>query len=196
MKALLKALKSDRSGTSAMEFALVIPVVLSLIAGTFEFAMITFRTSILEGGLREAARFGTTGADVAGITREEAIINIVNDHSAGLFTVTATDLTPLVYPDFDKIGQAEPYTDTDGSGSYDAGEPYDDVNCNSNWDSDMGLSGAGGGGEVVLYTVDLEIDSITGLIDPMITNGAGKIPISASIAIRNEPFPGGTTVCP
>lgn len=196
MVQIIRKLKLEQSGTAALEFALVIPVVIALLVGTFEFAMIAFRTSLLEGGLREAARFGTTGSDLAGFaTREEAIIAIVNEHSAGLFTVTPLELSTLVYPDFDKIGQAEPYTDSDGNLQYDAGEPFTDVNCNAVWDSDMGLAGAGGGDEVVLYTIDLEIESITGLINHLITDN-GKIPLTATTAIRNEPFPGGTTVCP
>ena len=192
----IKKIVRDSQGTTALEFALVSPIVILLIVGTMEFAMIGFRTTILEGGLREAARFGTTGASMTGTAnREEAIINIVNDHANGLFTVTASDLSTLVYPDFSQIGESETYTDADASGDWNAPEEYTDVNCNGQYDEDMGLTGAGGGSEVVLYTVSMEVDSLTGLIDHLITDD-GKIPLSATIAIRNEPFPGGTTVCP
>ena len=196
MLRLFKKVGGDRQGTSALEFALVSPIVILLIVGTMEFAMIGFRTTILEGGLREAARFGTTGATMPGTAdREEAIINIVNDHANGLFTVTTAELSTLVYPDFSQVGEPEPYTDEDASGDWNDPEPYTDVNCNDQYDEDIGLAGAGGGSEVVLYTVDLEVDSLTGLIDHFITD-SGKIPLSATIAIRNEPFPGGVTVCP
>ena len=192
----IKKIVRDSHGTTALEFALVSPIVILLIVGTMEFAMIGFRTTILEGGLREAARFGTTGASMTGTAnREEAIINIVNDHANGLFTVTASDLSTLVYPDFSQIGESEPYTDADASGDWNEPEEYTDVNCNGQYDEDMGLTGAGGGSEVVLYTVSMDVDSLTGLIDHLITDD-GKIPLSATIAIRNEPFPGGTTVCP
>ena len=192
----IKTLVKDRFGTAALEFALVVPVVIALLAGTVEFAMVGFRISLLEGGLREAARFGTTGSTVEETeTREETIINMVNLHSAGLFTVTPEQLSTLVYPDFDKIGQSEPFTDTNGNDAYDTGEPFTDVNCNTEWDVDMGLAGSGGGEEVVLYTVNVEVDSMTGLFDSLITDD-GKISLSATIAIRNEPFPGGVTVCP
>ncbi len=196
MGRFLNRILRDRQGTSALEFALVSPVVILLIVGTMEFAMIGFRTTILEGGLREAARFGTTGATMPGTAdREAAIIAIVNDHANVLFSVTDAELSTLVYPDFSQIGEPEPYTDEDASGDWNDPEPYTDVNCNGEYDEDIGLAGAGGGSEVVLYTVDLEVDSLTGLIDHLIAE-SGKIPLSATIAIRNEPFPGGTTVCP
>ena len=44
-------------GVSAIEFAFVAPVLLLFIVGTMELGMILFADSLLEGGLREAARF-------------------------------------------------------------------------------------------------------------------------------------------
>lgn len=194
MKRLRSRFFAAQDGTSMVEFALAFPLILSLAAGTIEFAMVSVSTSLLEAGLREASRYGITGLDEASGTRETRIMEIVNEHSAGLFTVSATDVSSKVYQDFSNVGDPEPFTDIDGNGTYDAGEPYTDVNCNGSWDSDMGVAGAGAGNEVVLYTVTHDIDTLTGLLDWIIAPN-GKVRLQASVAVRNEPFPGGVGVC-
>ena len=195
MRERFKRLAQCQAGTAAMEFAFAIPVVIMLVTGTIEFALISVSTALLEGGLREAARYGITGMNASDGTREATIVQTVNDHAAGLFTITTSDIETLVYQDFSDIGEAEPYTDSNGNNEYDFGEPFTDVNCNSQWDQDMGATGVGAGDEVVLYTVNLTHNTITGFIDPLIAPD-GTVAIEASVAVRNEPFPGGPAVCP
>lgn len=196
MKHFLKKLQRDRSGSTALEFAIVIPFFLVLTISVVEFSLLGFATVLVEGGLREAARYGITGLHPNSGTREQRIAEILNEHAAGFFNVSADDIQTLVYPNFSDIGKNEPYTDEDGNNQYDVGEPYTDINCNGQWDADMGLAGAGGGDEVVLYTVRERYVSITGVIDPLITTSDGSdYEIEASIAVRNEPFPGGATLC-
>ena len=190
----LRQLAACRRGTAALEFAFALPIVLMLITGVLEFALLSFSTTLLEGGLRQAARFGITGLNINDGSREAKIVEIVNDHAAGLFTITASDIETLVYKNFSDVGEPEPYTDKNGNKAYDAGEPYTDVNCNNKWDPDMGAVGKGSGNEVVLYTVRHEHETITGFLDPLIAKD-GKISLQASVAVRNEPFQGGSTVC-
>ncbi len=195
MRKCLRDLAGGQAGTAALEFAFAVPVVLMLVTGTIEFALLSFSTALLEGGLREAARFGITGLNANDGSREARIVELVNEHAAGLFTITTDDIETRVYQDFTDIGEPEPYTDTNGNGEYDTGEPYTDVNCNGKWDPDMGAAGAGAGDEVVLYTVTHEHNTVTGFIDPLIASD-GSISLQASVAVRNEPFPGGPAVCP
>ena len=194
MRNPFKKLARCQSGTAALEFAFALPVVLLLLTGILEFAILNFATSLLEGGLREAARFGITGMNADDGSREARIVEIVNDHSAGLFTIEADDIETLVYQNFADVGEPEPYTDTNGNSEYDAGEPFTDVNCNSQWDPDMGAVGKGRGNEVVLYTIRHDHNTLTGFLDPLIATD-GKISLQASVAVRNEPFQGGTTAC-
>ena len=168
MRIHLKNFATCRRGTAALEFAFAVPVVLMLVTGTLEFALLGFSTTLLEGGLREASRYGITGLDASVGSREARIVEIVNEHAAGLFTITADDIETLVYQDFTDIGQPEPYTDSNGNGEYDFGEPYTDVNCNDQWDADRGAAGVGAGDEVVLYTVRRDHNTITGFLDPLI----------------------------
>jgi len=186
----MKRLRRNRKGSAVTEFAIAAPVVIMATVGIIEFSMILFVSSLLEGGLREASRFGLTGFQPNGLTREERILKIVEDHTHGLVDGTAANLSTLVYPSFDSIGQPEPFTDENSNGTFDAGEPYMDINGNNQWDPDMGAAGLGGPEDIVLYTIDYDWPLMTGMLNGFIGNN-GKIELRASVVVRNEPY--GTT---
>lgn len=100
MRTHLKQLAACQSGTAILEFAFALPVVLLLVTGIMEFALVNFATSLLEGGLREAARYGITGLNATDGSREARIVEIVNEHAAGLFTITSDNVETLEYQDF------------------------------------------------------------------------------------------------
>jgi Flp pilus assembly pilin Flp len=185
---------SDENAGAMVEFSICALAIVFLMVGAIEFALLNFSATLLEGGMREAARYGITGQDEGDSARTERILEIVNEHSAGLFTVTAPELQTLVYRNFSDIGQSEPFTDTNANGSFDPGEPYTDRNCNGQWDADMGVAGAGGGGEVVLYRISHDLETITGILDPLIAPD-GTFTIQSSVAVRNEPFREGGSIC-
>lgn len=185
----LRRLALGREGASAIEFAFVVPVLILLVVGAIEVATIAHASTLLNGGLREASRFGMTGLKPATGTREARIAEIINQHGAGIIKVGEANITSHVYPNFTSIGQPEPYVDANSNGVYDIGEPFTDVNCTAVWDPDMGLAGPGAGGEVVLYRVDFNLPLRTGLLAAVIGE-AGKVPLSATVALRNEPFKG------
>ena len=187
---------ADRDGAGVLEFAIVIPVLIFFVVGIMEVCALLFAESLLEGGVREAARYGITGAlpNADETTREQEVVNIVNEHGIGFVVVAQENVETLVYPNFEAIGQPEPYSDLNGNGTYNAGEPFTDMNCNGSWDNDMGFSGLGVGGEIVLYRVEHDYSMLTGLLDFAFTDGA--IPISASVAVRNDPYGGDPTCIP
>lgn len=175
-------------GVTAIEFAFAMPIVAVALIGLIEFAMIMFVTTLMEGGLREAARFGITGFAPAGVSREQRILDILADRTLGLVDVNQAEITTLIYPAFDDIGKPEPYTDDSlANGSYDAGEAFVDINGNGQWDADMAAAGAGGPGDIVVYRITYDWEMLTGLLDNFIGQG-GAIRLTASIAVQNEPF--------
>lgn len=190
----LGRLRRRSDGSTMVEFAFVAPVLFLLLFGAMEVGMIFFATSLLEGGLRESARFGLTGALPPSGTREDHIVEMVNQNGAGVVQIDASNIITLVYPNFTSVGEPEPYTDTDGNGTHDAGEPFTDINCNSQWDPDMGKSGLGHGGEVVQYRVSFDLPLLTGLLNPLLGEG-GKFPLNSTIVVRNEPFDDGDPAC-
>ena len=58
----------------------------------------------------------------------------------------------------------------------------------------LGSAGAGSGGDVVLYRVDYEWPLLVGMMAPVFGND-GKVPLSASVAVRNEPYSESTPTC-
>ena len=144
-------------GLTAMEFGLAAPVVFMTVAGLFELALVMFVSTLPEGALREASRFSITGFIPPGQTREERILEILEDHTIGLIDMDAATVDYKVYPTFDDIGKPEPFTDNaPANGTYDAGEAFQDINGNGQWDSDMGAAGLGGPGDIVLYTIEYD----------------------------------------
>lgn len=186
-------------GTAAVEFAFIASILALLVIGTMEVARILFASSVLEGGLREAARFGITGQELDQSARKALVVQIVRAHGAGVVNVTDSNVTAQSYDNFSAIGQPEPFVDSDDggpldNGTYDVGEAFTDVNCNGNWDSDQGKAGLGAGNEVVLYSVSYDLPLMTGMLSPLLGQN-GKFRLGANVAVRNEPFSGATPGC-
>jgi Flp pilus assembly protein TadG len=184
---ILRRLAGDRHGIAALEFALAAPVVTMSVAGLMELSMVMFVNSLMEGGLRDASRYGITGYVPPGTTRDQHIKKILGDATIGLIDMTAADITTTVYPSFEDVGKPEPFTDTNANGAYDSGEAYTDVNGNGQWDSDMGKAGLGGPGAIVVYQISADWSLLTPLMVPFMGTD-GKMRLSASVAVRNEPY--------
>jgi len=176
-------------GISAVEFAIMAPVLILTVIGTMEVAMALIVSSLIEGGLRDAARYGITGFVEQGKTREQQITDIIGKATIGLVDMGSVEIKTLVYPSFADIGKPEPYTDTNANGQYDAGEPYTDINGNGQWDADMGAAGLGGPGDIVLYKVSYALSLMTPFMTVVMGGNDGVIGLNATIAVRNEPYP-------
>lgn len=186
--ARLRYLAWDRDGSAALEFAYAFPIIAMVVVGLLELMMIMFVSALMEGGLRDASRFAITGAMPAGVSREQAIVDIVNDRTLGLLDLTTDDVSLRVYEAFTQVGMPEPLTfDANGNGSFDPGDTYSDVNGNGQWDADMAAAGAGGSGDVVVYNLAVDWPLLTPMLAPFIGQN-GLIRLGASIAVRNEPY--------
>ena len=107
----------NEKGTAALELGFVAIPLVALTMGIIEFSMVFFINSSLELGVIQASRYAVTGATTPGISREEKVLEILNDYAYGLVTIQPADLTTLIYPNFESVGAPEPYVDTDASGS-------------------------------------------------------------------------------
>jgi len=184
----IRRVARDRRGSSAVEFALVAPVLFLTMVGTMEVGTILFVDHLVEGAVRDASRFGITGLGATETERIQTVRNIIDNRTLGLVDVDNAEINTLIYNDFQSIGEPEPYTDNSpANGAYDVGEAYDDVNGNGVWDNDQGAVGAGDSDEIVLYRIRYDLDLLTGMLDHVIGQD-GVISMEASIAVRNEPF--------
>lgn len=192
---LFKRFFRSTRGATAIEFVLGAPIAIFAVIGLIEMSMLIFVNTLVEGGLREASRFGITGAVPAGKTRAEAIRDVLKENTIGLIDLDAATITEKTYSSFSEIGLPEPFGDTNDNDVCDAGETYTDVNGNATWDTDMGVSGVGGPGDVVLYTISFEWNLLTPVVNHVFGQD-GKVPMTASVAVRNEPWAAPTTTTP
>ena len=172
-------------GKAIVEFAFVAPIFLGITLSIFEFSGIMFVQTLLEGGAREASRYGLTGQMPDSISREAMILQIVDENSFGIIDINDVEMTTLVYENFADVGQPEPFTDENGNEAYDEGEPFTDVNGNGSWDDDMGAADLGGPGDVVVYEMSYDWPIMIPLFQPFFGD---HVTLQANIAVRNEPF--------
>ena len=178
-----RRLKQEK-GASTIEFALVATVFLTFVMGIIEFSIVLFTGALLEQAVLEVSRFGITGADEEGKSREELIIEIVQEKTLGFIKIEDVEIETKIYPTFDDVGKPEPFTDTNENGAYDPGEPFEDVNNSGTWEPDMGSAGLGESDDIVLYNLTYTAGSLSGFLDPLI----GDITHSSTVAVKNEPF--------
>jgi Flp pilus assembly pilin Flp len=185
-KNFLSKVRGNNDGTAAIEFAFTAPLLILTIVAIMEFSMILFLNASLEGSLRDAARFGSTGYTPTGVNREDVIIEKIQSATLGLVPIDTDRVTALAYSDFSEVGQPEPYIDNNpANGSYDVGEDYTDINGNGQWDADLGTPGLGGACDVVVYRIQTEWGLLLGLLASAIGN---PVNLEASTAVRNEPY--------
>lgn len=183
----LREFLTRNDGAALVEFAFAGPIIITMLMGIIEVSMVIFMNLMVESGIRDAARFGLTGAEVAGYTREEYIVELVNERTMGLLNLTAANVDVRVYDSFADIAESEPYVDANTNGSYDLGEIFNDSNGNGVWDGDPGIPGAGASDEIVLYRVSANWAILTSYLADLLGDN-GLFTITASIAVRNEPW--------
>lgn len=176
------------AGQAIVEFAFVAPVLLGLLCGVFEFSGILFAQTLLEGGARQASRYGITGTSTAGVSREDMILQIIGENAYGVIDTDEIDMETLVYESFADVGQPEPFTDANSNGVFDEGEEFEDINGNSQWDEDMGQAGLGGPGDIVVYRLRYDWTIMIPVFHPFFGDAIG---LDANVAVRNEPFGSG-----
>lgn len=183
----LKRVAADEQGLAITEFALIAPVFLMLLMGVLDVGHTLYMQSVLQGVIQKAARDSTleTGTDAA----QQAILNAAVTRSVQSLAKNATVVFSRRYfKDFTKASQAahENFTDTNGNGVCDAGEPYQDNNNNSVWDKDGGDGGQGGAKDTVVYTAQVSyprvfpLNKLIGLSD--------TTTIQAVTVLPNQPY--------
>lgn len=192
----LRRLLRQRQGAAAVEFAMVLPVFLLLLLGSFEFGLNVYMRAVLEGAMQQAGRNSSLQSAQNGQT---SIDTLVTNQVQNILPNATVSFTRQNYATFSKVNKPEDFTDTNNNGTYDAGECFMDANGNNVWDADGGRTGLGGANDVVEYTATVSY--------PSWIAGAASLGISpttqiqATTILRNQPFasqPGWSArqVCP
>lgn len=178
--------RRDESGTAAIEFAVIAPVLLLIMFGIIEFSLAMFMQSVMEGATTLSSRLGKTGYSQQGISREDTIRAALNQRAGTFLDVDEITITSKFYGQFDQIGDEEPYIDTNHNHRYDTGETYTDVNGNGHWDADMAEPGYGDANDIVVYTVTYPWQIMTPVMRPFFDNGI--LPLRSVAVVKNEPY--------
>lgn len=187
IRSKIRHLRSDEDGLSAVEFALIAPVLCVLLLGAMDMAHALYMTSVVQGSLQKAGRDASleTGTENA---RQQEIDDAVTTQVKKLATNANVVLTRRYYTNFTKANAAigETFTDTNGNGVCDAGEPYQDTNNNSTRDADGGDAGQGGAKDTVVYTATVTY----GRLFPMssLIGLSPNMTINATTVLANQPY--------
>jgi Flp pilus assembly protein TadG len=184
---------SRAEGATAVEYAIILPVVLLLIMGIVEYNTIMYAMSVLSGSTVAAAREGATGYQAAGSSsRQQYIYSLVQSHSAGLLDPNKLTISSKSYANFADIGQPEPcLKPAAGPCPGTPGVNFVDVNGNGTWDQDQGAAGLGASGDIVVYTVSYPWPIYTPLLKPFL-GSSGIYTLKSSAVVKNEPYTVGT----
>lgn len=180
---VLHRLRGDTHGAAVVEFALVAPALCLTIMGIFDLGYNIYAATMVQGAIQHAARDSTIeGSDLRLAEIDARVVRAVN-HVVPNATLAFGRKS---YANFSDVARPEDYTDSDGNGHCDNGEPFEDANHNGVWDDDRGASGQGGARDAVLYTVTVSyprgfpLASLIGLPDTATTQ--------ASTVLRNQPY--------
>jgi hypothetical protein len=166
-----------------VEFAIIAPALLVVLLGVFDIGFNMYVTSVLDGATQKAARDSTIeGAETQGVAIDDAVSAAVH---RVLPSATLT-FDRRAYRDYANVHEPEDFSDIDGDGICDNGEPFEDVNGNDAWDSDRGGEGMGGARDAVLYTVNVSYPRMFPLMrlvgfPTVVTN-------STQTVLRNQPY--------
>ena len=146
----IERLLRDTRGATVVEFAAIAPCLLMVILGVMDLGYNLYATSLLEGAIQAAARDSTIeGAEGRRVDIDDRVRDVVDD----LVFDADVEFDRRAYTDFSDIARPEEFTDSNGDGICNAGEPFEDANGSGAWDDDRGKAGMGGAREAVLYTV-------------------------------------------
>lgn len=186
----LRALRRDRRGATIVEFALILPVLCTLLLGVLDLGYRSYVTSIIQGALHEAARMATVGG-VPITTIQTHVQNRLQR-----FSNNATiNVTTRSYADFTGVGIPETITsDTAPVGTYNTGDCFEDYNGNGHYDLDRGRSGLGGAEDVVYFEVTMTYPHIVPL--GRFLGWSNNVTITQNTLLRNQPYAGRSTGAP
>lgn len=178
-------LRTDNRGISAVEFALICPVLILFLLGFLDFGYWMYVRSMASGSLESVARSaGVGGANVDTSTFQTAVENQIKQIAPGASFVWQ----PQSYYQFSGIGKPEKLiTDQNGNGSYDPGDCWEDLNPNGVYDSTPGKSGVGGADDIVFYQLTVTFPALVPLGGFIPGLGSSHTSVLNTI-IRRQPY--------
>jgi Flp pilus assembly protein TadG len=163
-------LRRDMHGVTAIEFALIAPLLIILTMGIIEFSLIMLSSAIIENASSAAARIGMTGNVYDKATREEKIISEILANSNGLLSSNNLNVNISRFSNY--------------------------VSLSNQSTSQIDLTGTSGdfgvGNEPLLYEIEYEWKLITPLAFlinmPFSEDDPHVVKLRSSVLVKNERF--------
>jgi Flp pilus assembly protein TadG len=184
----------DDSGVSIVEFALIAPVLLLTLFGLLDVSHGLYTRSLLQGAIEKAARDSTIQAATTGALDAKVTATVKQIAPGATLTFNRKS-----YSTFSAIKSPEAFTDTNGDGTCDNGEPFEDANGNGVWDQDRGMNGNGGARDAVLYSVTVTYPRLFPVY--RLINQSASMTMKSVSVLRNQPYsvqniPSAIAYCP
>ncbi len=176
-----RSLAANREGVTATEFAIIAPVFLSLLVGTFDLGQMAYGISVLNGAVQKAAR--DSALETANTSDADAMVRRM---ITPVFPNARVSSTRTSYYDFVDIGRPERWNDANNNGDCDLNESYVDENDNGQWDRDIGTDGNGGANDVVVYRVSVSYNPIFKI--PFMPEQWNNRTLTSTAIKKNQPF--------
>jgi Flp pilus assembly protein TadG len=172
----------NEAGTTLIEFAAVLPLMCIALLGGMDLCHREYAQSILTGTVQKIGRDTTLqgGADYIAVNDAKVKAAVLEIAPDATFTFSRSFLTRY------RDAEGEPFTDTNNDGSRNPGECYDDVNGNSQWDSNVSSAGNGAADDVVLYKVTATYPRLFPIAKFL--GWSDTQTISADTALKNQPY--------
>lgn len=191
---IIKRSLFDEQAATAVEFALVLPIVLLFLFGIVELGIVMFDRNDVSQKLERVARTALIGAatqsggdETAYITQEMTKRLADLPFLSKSTPIKATVKSATTYEAISASPGDEPYDDTNKNNTCDDGEPFIDYNGTGVWGKLMPKSGAGAGGDTLLISVDVPIAVFIPFASGVF-GGNGELHLSAKQTVQNEPF--------
>jgi Flp pilus assembly protein TadG len=183
-----RGLFHDRRGGALVEFAMVLPIMLTLGMGMMELAYQAYIQAVLTGAVQKAGRDSTI-ENANTTTIDAGVLQAVRNLNGNAAYVGGYP-TRKSYASYGAI-TPESFTDANGNGHYDSGECFTDTNGNETWDADPGLSGGGNADDTVVYTVKITYPRLFPVTQWI--GWGNSVTLTAVTALKNQPWSGQTT---
>lgn len=182
---VLKKLRRDEKGMSAIEFALISIPMSVMIFGMLEIGYQGWVTAMLQGTIQEVGRRGSFEAATMG-----DITNFAKGKMSNFIKSPDISVTAENFRTFRNVGKPEKLTtDTAPLGTYNVGDCFLDEQTNGVYDANMaGKAGIGSAESVVRYNITVTYKRLTPIAG--IVGMQNPVVLTRTTFIRNEPFEG------
>jgi Flp pilus assembly protein TadG len=196
----LRRVRQDEDGATIIEFAIIAPIFIYMLLGTFEIGYAIYMRSALNGAIQAAARDAALqqGSDPNVRRQIDQNVRDIMKSINGNLTDADIKITRKSYVNFSNVERLEEYTDTNGNGTCDQNEEYWDENGNGSWGT-VGRADNGGARDAVLYTITVNYDAVFPF-DTFVRNSTNrdaaftlqglpdKRSLTAQTLLKNQPF--------